>query len=211
VFETGKTPGFVAEDERDRILAAFAEAVVDRGYPAVTLDAVLEAAGVDAEAFGRHFADLEECFLAAYDAAYDQAFAAAGGAFVNTPGSWSEGARAALERLLDFVTNTPAFAWLCTVEVLHAGPRAMAHRRRSFELFQLFLEPGFAEAGALEHKRVVSEMIAGGIFEMTRNYTVDGRLEQLQEALPAVVVLVLSPFVGRDEAYRLAGLPAVDG
>jgi AcrR family transcriptional regulator len=206
MFDAAGTPGFVAGDERERILVAFADAVVERGYAHVTLDDVLRKGHVDPVGFARHFADLERWFLAAYDAAYEQAFTAAGAAFVATPGDWALGARAALEALWEFVTHSPTFAWLCTVEVFHVGERALAHRTRSLEMFAEFLEPGYAAAGERAPQRLVSEMIAGGIFELARRYTTESRLHQLPETLPSVVLFVLTPFVGREEAYRLAGL-----
>jgi hypothetical protein len=68
-----------------------------------------------------------------------------------------------------------------------------------------FLEPGYSEAAEnAPATRLMSELIAGGVFDIIHRHTQQAELEQLPLALPAVTVLTLTPFVGNDEAARLA-------
>ena len=58
----------VLASQRGRMLAAIAEAVAEKGYAATTVADVVGRAGVSRKTFYEHFADKEECFLAAWDA-----------------------------------------------------------------------------------------------------------------------------------------------
>ncbi len=202
-----RSGSFVASTERERLMVALAELSIERGYAETTVAQVAEHAELDEATFLAHFASKEECLLAAYDAAVDQAFSAAVRAYGNTPGSWAQATHAALRRLLDLLADTPALTNLCVVEAYHSGDRVFARRQRALSLFSTFLEPGYSEAreGA-RPTRLMSELIAGGVFDIIHEHTLEQRLDQLPQALPAVTVLTLSPFVGNDEAARLAEL-----
>jgi AcrR family transcriptional regulator len=197
---------FVARDEHERIAAALAELASAHGYEAVTVAQIAARAEVSRDCFDRHFATKEDCFGAGYDAAMEQAFSAAAEAFVATPGSWAEAAHAALGGLLRFVAGAPAVAALFVATPLNVREPALVRRRRAFELFSEFLEPGFAQSGRrLPDRQLLVEMIAGGIFQIFALHAATGRIAQLSEALPAVTLVTLGPFIGHDEALRLAG------
>jgi AcrR family transcriptional regulator len=75
----------VWESQRDRMLAAMATAVGERGYAKVAVADVISRAGVSRKTFYEQFDNKLGCFLAAYDAgvelilaAIDEAIAQAG-------------------------------------------------------------------------------------------------------------------------------------
>ena len=71
-----------------------------------------------------------------------------------------------------------------------------------------FLEPGYVETGApASAPRTTSHMIAGSVFELIRRHAATDRLHELPNALFEVTLIVLSPFVGREEAGRIAAGP----
>ena len=198
---------FHPRDERERLVAALAALIAARGYEGTTAALIASRAGVDLHAFDRYFAGKEDCLLAAWDACAEQGFNAAAEAFVATPGSWAEATHAALAALLEFATASADFASLVAV-LPYAGTRGLVHRDRSLDLFMEFLEPGYAEAGApASGARTTSHMIAGSVFELIRCYAGAGRFHELPDALPEVTLIVLSPFVGREEAERIAAGP----
>src|SRR5687768_12206877 len=53
-------------DHRTRLLEAMGEAVTEKGYAQVTIADIARHARVSKRTFYEHFADKEECFLAAY-------------------------------------------------------------------------------------------------------------------------------------------------
>lgn len=187
-------------------MVALAELSSEQGYAETTIEQISARADLDEASFRAHFASKEECLLAAYDTAVDQAFNAAMRAYGSTPGTWAQATHAALRRLLELLADTPALTNLCVVEAYHSGDRVFDRRQRALALFATFLEPGYSEAEGRPPTRLMSELIAGGVFDIIHRHTLQQRLDQLPAALPAVTVLTLSPFVGNDEAARLADL-----
>ena len=57
----------VEASQRTRLLEAVGRAVAERGYAAATIDDVVRRAGVSKKTFYDHFADKQDCFLAAYE------------------------------------------------------------------------------------------------------------------------------------------------
>jgi hypothetical protein len=109
--------------------------------------------------------------------------------------------------MLRFMARAPAFVKLALVEVPRLGPRAEANRRRRMDLFAEFLEPGFAAAVELPPQpEVVSQLIAGGIYEIIAKHVLEDRVDRLPDALPAVSFFTVALFFGVDEARRVASL-----
>ena len=113
--------------QRERILRAMAETMVEKGYVATTVADVLRAAGVSRATFYEQFDSKEDCFAQAYEAA-------AGILIAGTAPSLGSGG-APLERFgsvlrvyLDTLAAESAFARLFLVEVYAAGPDALARR-----------------------------------------------------------------------------------
>jgi AcrR family transcriptional regulator len=194
-------------DRRELLLAAMAELVAEQGYERTTIEQVIVHADVEQGAFALYFDSKEDCLLAAYDTAAEQAFSAAAVAFMSTPGTWAEAIHTALAALLDYSAQTPTFGRLAHEALLHGGERAVAARDRALDLFMEFLEPGYAIAGEPDAPRTPSHMIAGAVYELLHRHVVDDRLEELPNALPEITLIVLSPFVGRGEATRIASGP----
>src|SRR5205085_4633458 len=119
----------VARSQRDRILRAIAEAVSEQGYVMTSVADVLRRAGVSRETFYEHFANKQECFLAAYDASagilleavQDDRSAPA----IETIADRLE---RLLARYLQVLAKEPAFAHTFLVDVYAAGPAALARR-----------------------------------------------------------------------------------
>lgn len=65
----GLTPGEVARNQRERLIAAMTDAVAECGYAATPVSAVIERAGVSRKTFYVHFKDRCDCLMAAYEVA----------------------------------------------------------------------------------------------------------------------------------------------
>src|SRR5215217_1719697 len=122
------------------------EVVSDRGYPETRVVDVIGVAGVSRKTFYELFDSKEDCFLAAYDVLLDNLLNEATDAFEATPGApWAERIRAALEGLLGHLAAHPDEARFAIVEVLAAGPKALARRDSALRQFTGFLEAGRSE------------------------------------------------------------------
>ena len=124
----------VTEIQRTRLIAAIVATVDELGYQRATVAEVIIRARVSRKTFYEIFADLEDCFLAAFDDALAQASVLASEAYAQAPG-WRHGTRAALGRLLAAIDEQPTLARLCMLETLVAGARVRA--RRAAVLVQL--------------------------------------------------------------------------
>ena len=126
----------VAESQRDRLLVALAEAVAAKGYAGASVADVIARAGVSRRTFYEHFANKEECFLAAYDAGVGGMLEAIAEAEEEAaPRGMLARARAGTETYLQLLADNPAFARTFLVEVLAAGPAALGRRDAVHERF----------------------------------------------------------------------------
>ena len=62
----------VEASQRTRLLEAVGRAVAERGYAGATIDDIVRGAGVSKKTFYEHFADKQDCFLAAYESASEE-------------------------------------------------------------------------------------------------------------------------------------------
>ena len=136
----------VAESQRNRIHQAMIEVVSERGYPDTRVVDVISVAGVSRKTFYELFESKEDCFLAAYDVLLGNLLGDTAGGFESKPGApWAERVAAGLGALLEHLAEHPDEARFAIVEVLAAGPKALARRDAALRQFTGFLESGRAE------------------------------------------------------------------
>jgi AcrR family transcriptional regulator len=125
----------VWESQRDRMLAAMATAVGERGYAKVAVADVISRAGVSRKTFYEQFDNKLGCFLAAYDAGVELILAAIDEAIAQAGPDPVAIATAGTRRYLETLAANPAFARTFLVEVLAAGPEALDRRTKVHERF----------------------------------------------------------------------------
>jgi AcrR family transcriptional regulator len=118
--------GALAATQRERILAAAAEqAVAEKGCAGATIEGIVKLAGVSTVTFYEHFADKEECLVAAFDrAATETRVLLHEAAPAELP--WPDQVRAGLRALLAAIDADPARARMCLVEAQMGGPALVA-------------------------------------------------------------------------------------
>ena len=197
----------VAESQRERVLVAMADAVAAKGYANVAVADVIERAGVSRRSFYEHFSNKEEAFLAAYDAGVagllDAIAEAEEAARTDGPGGLLAAARAGTEVYLELLADNPAFARTFLVEVLGAGPDALARRDAVHERFAARLAEAHAAiaetvGGLATPAPYIFRAAVGAIHELvTQRLLADG-----PEALPDLLGPIL------EVELRLLGAPA---
>ncbi|QIS01049.1 TetR family transcriptional regulator [Nocardia brasiliensis] len=131
----------VVASQRERILIAMAEAMVENGYVGTSVAAILKRAGVSRETFYEQFRSKEACFEAAYERAAQHLLERIAGA--SPPGDGEHaGAPDPVDRMdrifvayLQHLVDDPASARLFLVEVYAVGSAALARRAQLQELF----------------------------------------------------------------------------
>jgi AcrR family transcriptional regulator len=190
----------VTESQRNRIQQAMIEVVSERGYPETRVVDVIGVAGVSRKTFYELFDSKEDCFLATYDALLGNLLSETGDAFESRPGApWPERVGNALGALLDHLSEHPDEARFAIVEVLAAGPKALARRDAALRQFTGFIEAGRSET-SLELPGITSLSIAGGINELLYSEILHGAAARLPSRLPDLVFWITLPFLGAERA-----------
>lgn len=195
---------FIVQNQRERIVTALVDTVAERGYNATTVAHITKAASVSRRTFYEHFADKEACFLAAYEMVADH-IAASMRAAAEAFEEWPQKVRAALATMLRFLAGEPELARLCMIEPAAAGGEIAARHRASMQGLIEILKAGRPEhAGNHPLPEATEATLVGGIVSLIVREISAGRTEQLEELLPDLVELTLAPYVGPEEAERLA-------
>ncbi|MEV5837957.1 TetR/AcrR family transcriptional regulator [Nocardia sp. NPDC052112] len=130
----------VIASQRERILSAMAEAMVENGYVGTSVAAILKRAGVSRETFYEQFRSKEDCFEAAYERAVELLIVNIANAMdgeARDPAGPSDPDRMGriLEAYFDGLIGEPAYARLYLVEVYAVGSKAIARRAQLQESF----------------------------------------------------------------------------
>jgi AcrR family transcriptional regulator/DNA-binding MarR family transcriptional regulator len=136
-----------------------AEEVAMRGASSVTVARVIARAGVSRRLFYELFADIEDCFLATFAWAIDQARAQAIDAYA-AQDSWREALRGALAALLRFFDEQPLLAQLCVVHAAGGGPRVLELRSQTIAALCEVVDGGRAH---ISSSRVPGPVVAEGV------------------------------------------------
>jgi len=174
--------------------------VSERGYPETRVVDVIGVAGVSRKTFYELFDSKEDCFLAAYDVLLDNLLEETTGSFESRAGApWAERVCVALETLLEHLAGHPEEARFAIVEVLAAGPKALARRDAALRQFTGFLEAGRSET-SIELPGITSLSLAGGINELLYSEILHGAITSLPSRLPDLMFWITLPFLGPEGA-----------
>lgn len=186
----------VTESQRRRILRAMIGVVAERGYPETRVIDVISAAGVSRKTFYELFSSKEDCFLAAYDGLLAGLLGDTSRGFESKQGApWAERVAAALGALLQDLADHPDEARFAIVEVLAAGPKALARRDAALRQFTGFLDAGRAET-SVELPGITSLSLAGGLNELLYSEILHGAASRLPSRLPDLMFWITLPFLG---------------
>jgi AcrR family transcriptional regulator len=190
-----------AHDHAERALRAFAVVVAEQGYVNTTVEMVLKRGQMSASTFYAHFHGKDDAMLAAIDSACSQIMAAVLPAFRRAP-DWETGVRAGHGALCNFLASRPALAQLIAVEIYAAGPAAVERRSEILQPLGELVAGGFERRPELP--ALAGEAIAGAIFTLAYKRLRDKGPASLPTLAPLLSYITLSPFLGAEEACRVA-------
>ena len=193
----------VAESQRERLLAALVHVVAERGYKATTITEIVKAATVSTRAFYENFDSKEQCFIAAFDVviAHLQELLAEA---AQSQSDWPHKVIAALRAALRFFDSEPDLARLCLVEPITATP-ATAVRFREVVLDVVpYLNLGRAERPDGDSlPQSTEDSLLGGLVVLVSRAVLAGSTS-LPDLLPDLVEFALAPYLGPEQAKKLA-------
>jgi AcrR family transcriptional regulator len=190
----------VTQSQRARIINSMVSAVAHRGCGETRVVDVVERAGVSRATFYDLFDDLEDCFLATYDYVSERVLVTATAAFTETPdATWPGRVRAATAAVLELYASWPEGARFAVVEVLAAGPNALARRDAALRRLATLVDAGRDETG-IELPDGISLAIIGGIQELLLAELIAGDAPDLPSHTPEIVYWITFPFLGPEAA-----------
>ena len=196
----GLSPSFVASNQRERIMAALAETVSERGYTDLTVEDIIARAGVSRRTFYDQFANKQEAFLAAYDEVTQQLMTNIGVA-QSSATDFAEGVERALEAFLYYLAVEPAFAHMCIVDALGAGPAAIDRRNTILRVFMALFDRA-AETLGERPPPLTSETVVNAIHGVVYARIADDRTDELPALLPDLLYASLLPYLGERAAAQ---------
>ena len=196
---------YIAQNQRERLLAALAECLEERGYEGTTVSMIGTRAGVSKSDFYKQFRSKDACFLAAYDDAVERIHEQVVlSCREGKRGSWAERVLAGLSALLDLLAAEPAQTRLVLVEGLRAGRGVYDRYQAGLESFVPLLRRGApAPLGSEPPPMATDEALVGGIASLLSRRVLAGEAEKLDEFLPEIAEFALTPYLGTAEARRV--------
>jgi AcrR family transcriptional regulator len=203
-----KLPGaLVRAVQRERLIVAMLRGASELGYGATNVQDVIERAGVSRPTFYEHFANKEDCFLAAFDTSAErlrdrvEAAASKGGA------SWRDRLRLGLEELVRFAAAEPDTARTLIVEARAASAAAVVRRVELLDHFSSCLDE---QARALlpearRHSEITASGVVGGVEALLYSRLCKGEFRQLESLLPSMMYFAVLPYEGHAAATEELG------
>jgi AcrR family transcriptional regulator len=196
----------MTEHQRRRALALAIEVFARKGYPATTVDDLVDEAGIGVGSFYALFGGKEECLLAAHEEIADQIRRKVVAAAVAD--SWPEQICQGLRQLLDLVATEPARVRVALVEIQTAGPAAVKLYESTLEEAVAVLARGRElEPASRRLPETLEQTTVNGIAWLLHRSLVLGESSTVPELYGELGELVLEPYLGEERAREAVSGP----
>jgi len=193
--EDGTGQRSVADDQRQRLLAATEQLVAERGWAGTSIERIDKLARVSSITFYEHFAGKEEAFVAAFDQAVRETLALLREE-VPADRPWPKRIREGLRVLLAVAAANPARAQMCLVEAPRGGPQLLAHYETVLDGAALKLREGRRlDSAEGELPAALEETTVGGLAFLLRERLETVGVEGIEELLPQLADIALRPYL----------------
>lgn len=194
-----------APPPRERLLRAFTELCAERGYEETAIESICERAEVDVAAFERDFGGSKErCAIAAEEAILSEVVAAVGRSYSADRSEWDNVIHG-VKAILELMAANPSFAYLGYIAARQMAPAGV---RRTYEtghqMLEAMLERGqtYSRGAVGPGKTALGAL--GGAEAIIRREVAAGRAAELPRLLPDFVYSATVPYLGQEDALRLA-------
>jgi AcrR family transcriptional regulator len=191
----------VLANQRRRLLAATALAVVEVGYGDLTVQDITSRAQVSRVTFYQLFARKADCLLAAFDQALEDLLVALAGACSAEP-QWPQSVVAAVGAAVAFASASPAEASLLTAGALEPELAARA-RGASQKLAKMLGGARPASDGEGPLPPITEELLIGGAGSVIAAHLAAEDRAPLADLATQMAQLILTPYLGAAEAAQL--------
>jgi AcrR family transcriptional regulator len=187
--------------QRERLIAAILKATADLGYRRTNVQDVIDRAGVSRPTFYEHFANKEDCFLAAFDTSAQRLRDRVEGAALDGS-SWREQVRFGMRAVLDFAVAEPDTLRTVVVEARAASAEAVLRRVELLDHFSACLDTRARALlpADLRFTEVTAAGVVGGIEALLYARLCKSELDQLEKLFPSMVYFAVLPYEGHAAA-----------
>ena len=185
----GIPPDVVVRNQRERLVAAVAEACAEHGYADASVAELAQRAGISTATFYKLFAGKRECALEAHRELLGRLLEEVDRACVGE-GDWQAKVRRGVNTALTLLAADPPTARLLTVEVLALGPEGAERNDAAVEAFSKRLRGG-GEGDVAPTGLSVKWVLVAGISMLIGKRVLAGEadgLPQLEDDLVAAIV-----------------------
>jgi AcrR family transcriptional regulator len=195
--------------QRERLIVAMLTAASELGYRETNVQDVIERAGVSRPTFYEHFANKEDCFLAAFDTSAQRLRDKLEAASRKGGDVWRDRLRYALEALLRFASSEPDTARTLIVEARAASADAVMRRVELLDHFATCLDTQVRELlPYASSSPVIATGVVGGVESLLYARLCKGEHADLESLLPSLMYFVVLPYEGHEAAGEELALEA---
>jgi AcrR family transcriptional regulator len=185
--------------ERARLREAMVGLCAERRYANVSVEAVVQRAGLRPGAFERHFADLEDCYCQIFESQRDELTGRVAAAYGAESG-WANQLRAGAYALLIYFGEDRRRA-LFMREVFYAGERAILLRDQANQRFVELIDEGRAQMADPEELSVhTAETIASAIYQRLQSAIEHQSFEDFGRGVQEMMYTAVLPYLGPEAA-----------
>lgn len=187
--------------QRERLVVAMLMAAAELGYRETNVQDVIDRAGVSRPTFYEHFANKEDCFLAAFDTSAARLRNKVDAAAERGGDSWRDRLRYSLEALIQFAVAEPQTARTLIVEARAASSDAVMRRVQLLEYFAECLdEDARQRLPEGEYSSVTAAGVIGGVEALLYSRLCKEDVDNLEELLPSLMYFAVLPYEGHEVA-----------
>jgi AcrR family transcriptional regulator len=196
-----------ALDQRPRLIAAFTKATGEHGFAHVDVDVVVRYAGLDAADFYGEFAGMEQALLAAQKAYLGRLWLDIEGACERAE-AWPEKIRDSVTAVTESLVETSAVARVFAIEAPGASLAAAERQFVALDRLAARLRRGrrFYPCAA-DLPESTERALLGGTVSIVCEHLLAEDPQAIPRLRCQLIELLLSPYVGDEEARRLAAEP----
>jgi AcrR family transcriptional regulator len=188
--------------QRERLIAAMLMAASELGYREVNVQSVIDRAGISRPTFYEHFANKEDCFLAAFDTTAARLRKRVIEASAEGGACWRDRLRLGLKAVLDFIVEEPDAGRALIVEARAGSAAAVQRRDAMLDFYAGRIDDKGRELlpNSPSHSAITAAGIIGGVESVLYARLNKGEVEDLDSLLPSLMYFVVLPYEGHEAA-----------
>lgn len=194
-------------EEREGLVDAVVEAIAEHGFGGLTIEDVTGRAGVSRDAFHAAFPNREAAVEAAHEVVVES-FRSQLAMACEAQSGWPLKVKVGIGFALDYAAASPACARFLTLESLSANREIALRTTEARDQLARLLATGRRETpGGANLPSLTEQMLIGGLIGIISLQLGAGEAKRLPELAPQLVHLTLMPYLGAEEAAKVARRP----